>query len=229
MVPRLTMMYLLPRICYLTAAAAITLGLKIPLPFLEDEDSTSQQSLRSVLVVGGGSGVGASAIQLLRLAAPSLQILTTASQNHHSQLISLGATACIDRDSPHLVRDIKAASTRGLGADAILDAVGGAGDESQPFLFDTLRSDGPNIYSAVFTGSKVSIPVGVNVTISSGRQTFNVAGGRSAMSSLGKLAQDGDFNPPLKIEIVGQGLECIGNGLEKLKSGVSRTKLIVTL
>lgn len=213
----------------MTAAAAITLGLKIPLPYLQDNESTLQQSLRSVLVVGGGSGVGASAIQLLRLAAPSLQILTTASKSHHPQLTSLGATACIDRDSPHIIRDIKAASTGGLGADAILDAVGGAGDESQPLLFDTLRSDGPKLYSAVFTGSKVSIPVGVKVTTSSGRQTFDVAGGKSAMSSLGKLAQDGEFKPPLKIEIAGQGLECIGNGLEKLKSGVSRTKLIVTL
>ncbi|KAH8744632.1 hypothetical protein F5883DRAFT_572153 [Diaporthe sp. PMI_573] len=182
-------------ICYLTAAAAITLGLRIRLPFLQNNESTAQQSLRSVLVVGGGSGVGASAIQLLRLSVPTLHILATASQSHHSQLISLGATSCIDRGSPDIVRDIMAASASGQGVDAILDAVGGAGDESQPFLFDTLRSDGPKRYSAVSTGSKLSIPVGVDATTSSGRQAFDVAGGRRAMSALGKLTRDGDFKP----------------------------------
>ena len=217
------------RICYLTAAAAVTLGLKIPLPFLQKDSPTTQGTLRSVLVIGGGSGVGASAIQLLRIAAPSLQIVTTASQSHHSQLISLGATACVDRATPDIVRAVKAASASGLGVDAILDAVGGAGDESQPSLFDTLRADGPRLYSAVFTGAQLSIPPGVESTTSSGRQTFDVAGGRLAMSTLAKLARDGEFKPPLKIEVVGKGLESIGVGLEKLKSGVSRTKLIVTL
>jgi NADPH:quinone reductase-like Zn-dependent oxidoreductase len=213
----------------LTAAAAIILGLKIPLPFLQEYDSAPQRGLYSVLVIGGGSGVGASAIQLLRLAAPALQVLTTASQSHHPQLISLGATACIDRASPDIVRDVRAASAGGVGVDAILDAVGGASDENQPSLFDTLRPGGPKMYSAVFTGSKVTIPDGVEATTSSGRQTFSVAGGRLAMLALGKLAQNGDFKPPLKIEIVGRGLQSIGGGLEKLKSGVSRTKLVVTL
>ncbi|POS69479.1 hypothetical protein DHEL01_v212127 [Diaporthe helianthi] len=122
-----------------------------------------------VLVIGGGSGVGATAVQLLRLSEPSLQILATASQSHHSQLVSLGATACINRDSSDIVSDIMTAST------------------------------------------------------------FDVTGGKQAMSALGKLTRDGDFKPPLNVEIVGHGLESIGDGLEKLRSGVSRTKLIITL
>lgn len=221
--------YPFTRICYLTAAAAVTIGLKITLPFLQKDGSTSQESLRSVLVIGGGSGVGASAIQLLRIAAPSLQIVTTASLSHHSQLISLGATTCVDRATSDIVGAVKAASTGGLGVDAILDAVGGAGNESQPHLFETLRADGPRLYSAVFTGSQLSIPTGVEAVTSSGRQTFDVVGGKSAMSALAKLTRDGEFKPPLKIEIVGKGLESVGGGLEKLKSGVSRTKLVVTL
>lgn len=217
------------RICYLTAAAAIRLGLRIPLPFLQENESTSRQNLRSVLIIGGSSGVGATAIQILRLSEPSLQILATASQSHHSQLLSLGATSCIDRGSTDIVQDIMTASISGEGVDGILDAVGGASHEGQPFLFDALRSDGPRCYSAVLTGSEVSIPVGVDATTSSGRQTFDMAGGKQAMSALGKLTRDGNFRPPLNVEIVGQGLASIGDGLEKLKSGVSRTKLIVTL
>ena len=100
-----------------------------------------------------------------------------------------------------------------------MDAVGGAGDESQPFLFDTLYPGGLKLYSAVFTCSKLSIPVGVDAKTSSGRQTFDVAGGRLAMLARRKLGQDGDFKPALKIEIVGQGLQGIGHGLGKLKSG----------
>lgn len=199
------------------------------LPFLQENEFTSRQNLRSVLVIGGSSGVGATAIQLLRLSEPSLQILATASKSHHSQLLSLGATSCIDRSSLDIIKDIMRASVTGEGVDGILDAVGGASDEGQPFLFDALRSDGPRCYSAVFTGSKISIPVGVDGTISSGRQTFDVAGGKQAMAALGKLTRGGNYRPPLNIEIVGQGLESIGDGLEKLKSGVSRTKLIITL
>lgn len=216
----------------MTAAAAITLGLKIPLPFSHQNAPTSQQTLRSVLVIGGGSGVGASAIQLLRIASPSLQIVATASSRHHSKLISLGATACVDRATPDIVEAVRAASASvggGPGVDAILDAVGGASEENQPCLFDALRADGPRLYSAVFIGSQTSIPAGVEAVTSSGRQTFEVLGGRSAMSALAKLAQDGEFKPPLNIEIVGRGLENIGDGLKKLKTGVSGTKLIVAM
>lgn len=214
----------------MTAAAATTLGLKIPLSFVqEDGRSTSQANLRSVLVIGGSSGVGASAVQLLRIAAPDLQIVTTASASHHSHIISLGATTCVDRATPDIVSAVKSASLGGLGVDAILDAVGGAGNENQPSLFETLRPDGPRLYSAVFTGSQLNIPTGVEAVTSSGRQTFEVLGGRSAMSALAKLTRDAKFKPPLKIETVGKGLESIGSGLGKLKSGVSGTKLIVTL
>lgn len=214
----------------MTAAAAITIGLKVPLPFVqEDGRSTLQADLRSVLVIGGSSGVGASAIQLLRIAAPNLQIVATASPSHHSHIISLGATTCVDRATPDIVSAVKSASVGGLGVDAILDAVGGAGNENQPGLFQTLRPDGSHLYSAVFTGSQLGVPEGVKAVTSSGRQTFEVLGGRSAMSALAKLTRDGEFKPPLKIEIVGKGLERIGSGLEKLKSGVSGTKLIVTL
>ncbi|KAK2614022.1 hypothetical protein N8I77_000883 [Diaporthe amygdali] len=216
-------------ICYLTAAAAVTLGLKISLPFLQRTAPLRTDSPRSILVIGGSSGVGASAIQLLRLAVPSIQIITTASLSHHSQLISLGATTCVDRTTADIVAAVRAASTGGLGVDAILDAVGGAGNENQPGLFNTLRVHGPRLYSAVFTGSQVSLPEGVEATTSSGRQTFEVSGGRSAMSALAKLAEDGNFKAPLKIEVVGNGLESIGGGLEKLKMGVSRTKLVVSL
>lgn len=217
------------RICYLTAAAAVTLGLKISLPFLQRTAPLRTDSPSSILVIGGSSGVGASAIQLLRLAVPSIQIITTASLSHHSQLISLGATTCVDRTTPDIVGAVRAASTGGLGVDAILDAVGGAGNENQPGLFNTLRAHGSRLYSAVFTGSQVSLPEGVEATTSSGRQTFEVSGGRSAMSALAKLAEDGKFKAPLKIEVVGNGLESIGGGLEKLKMGVSRTKLVVSL
>lgn len=155
--------------------------------------------------------------------------MATASPSHHDQLISLGATTCVDRAATDIVSSIRAASVGGRGVDAILDAVGGAGNENQPCLFETLRSDGPRLYSAVFTGSQLSIPTGVDAVISSGRQTFDVAGGRLAMTALAKLARDGEFKPPLKVEVVGKGLESIGKGLAKLKSGVSRTKLVVTL
>ena len=82
--------------------------------------------ISSVLILGGSSGVGASAIQLLRLAlGNSATILSTNSPAHNKRLISLGATACFDRYLPagKLVEAIQKASPGGEGVDAILDAV----------------------------------------------------------------------------------------------------------
>ena len=95
------------RVGYLTAAASITGGLHVPLPYL---DPTGSSSLKSVLVLGGSSAVGAAAIQLLRLALPSAMILATSSANHHAHLVSLGATKCFERSAQEDTSAVKAAT-----------------------------------------------------------------------------------------------------------------------
>ncbi|MCJ1391899.1 hypothetical protein MMC18_004766 [Xylographa bjoerkii] len=211
-------------LCYLPAAAAVTVGLHVPLPHL---DLTGSSSLRSILVLGGSSAVGAAAIQLLRLALPSATILTTSFAKHHAHLVSLGASKCFERSAQGDTSAIKAATPDGSGVDAILDAVGAAA--SQPAAFTALSPTGPKTYSQVGTGENVEVPVGVNSAVVFGRQIFDAKGGMTAMPGLATLVQSGKYKLPLKVEVLGKGFDTLEQGLDKLMRGVSGTKYVVSL
>ncbi|MFC6019275.1 NAD(P)H-quinone oxidoreductase [Plantactinospora solaniradicis] len=77
----------------------------------------------TLLVHGGGSGIGTFAVQFG--AALGATVLATARAAKHDRLRELGATAVIDYSSEDFVESTKAA-TDGRGADVILDIVGGA-------------------------------------------------------------------------------------------------------
>ncbi|KAM0432841.1 hypothetical protein ACHAPT_004543 [Fusarium lateritium] len=213
-------------ICYLTAAAAILAGLHVPIPHISQKAPGEPVSpLRSVLVLGGGSAVGGAAIQMLRFALPHAAILTTASIEHSERLKSLGATETIDRKSTSLVSDVTKEVTGGV--DAILDCVTAAAED--PGLFDALKSDGPRLYSQVFTGVKVSAPEGVTQAVVFGRNVFEAPGGKDAMAGLGKLLEEGTYKLPVPIKVIGEGWDAVGAGLLDFEARGSGEKLIVSL
>ncbi|KAK0711996.1 chaperonin 10-like protein [Lasiosphaeris hirsuta] len=187
-------------------------------------------AVRSVLVLGGSSGVGTSALQLLRMALGRDAVLVcTNSPAHNKRLVGLGATACVDRNLPggKLVAAVKAATPGGKGVDAVLDAVAGVGGGG---LWDVLRADGPKLYSNVFTGEEVTVPEGVRGTPVFAHMMLSVnKGGKAAMGRLGDLVEEGKYQLPLDIKVVGRCLEDIGKGLDRLQAGVSGTKLVVSL
>ena len=213
------------RICYLTASAAISAGLHVPLPHLDPTASSS--SLGSILILGGSSGIGAVAIQLLRQALPSATILTTSAAKHHAHLISLGADKCFERSAQEDTSAVKAATPGGLGVDAILDPVQAAASQSS--VFTALSPTGPKIYSQVMTGPTVEVPEEVDSTIIYGRQIFGATGGMNAIPALASLIESGKFKLPNKVEIVGKGFEGIEQGLDKIMKGVSGAKYVVSL
>lgn len=190
-------------------------------------DPSGSSSLRSILVLGGSSGVGAAAIQLLRLALPSATILTTSAEKHHAHLVSLGATKCFERAAQEHTSAIKAATPDGSGVDAILDAVTAAA--SQPTIFTALSPAGAKIYSQVVTGQNVEVPEGINSAAVFGRQIFGAKGGMTAMPGLATLVQSGKYKLPIKVEIIGKGFESIERGVDELMKGVSGTKYVVGL
>ena len=192
------------------------------MPYL---DPTGSSSLRSILVLGGSSAVGAAAIQLLRLALPSATILATSSANHHAHLVSLGATKCFERSAQDNTSAIKAATPGGFGVDAILDPVTAAA--SQPAVFTALNPTGPKTYSHVLTGQNVEAPKGIAFTAISAVQIFDTKGGMAAMSSLTSLIESGKYKVPIKVEVLGKGFDAIEQGLDKLKEGVSGAKYVV--
>lgn len=130
------------RIGYNAAISVLfALKLRIAIPdFRGASNAEGEPEPKSILVLGGSSVVGASAIQLLRLAYPSLPIFATSSPAHHDRLISLGATTVFDYKSPTLVSDIKAASPESRGIDIIYDVVGAGA--SQPDISDVLDPRG---------------------------------------------------------------------------------------
>jgi NADPH:quinone reductase-like Zn-dependent oxidoreductase len=201
------------------------LGLHVCLPHLDPDSSGNSSSLRSILVLGGSSGIGAIAIQLLRLALPSATILTTSSAKHHTHLISLGASKCFERCAQGNTADIKIATPGGLGVDAILDTVQAAA--GQQAVFTSLSLSGPMLYSQVRTGMTVEVPEGINSTEIDGRQILGTEGGENALPALASLIQSGRFKLPNKVEIVGNGPTGIQQGLDKLMKGVSGAKYIV--
>jgi putative PIG3 family NAD(P)H quinone oxidoreductase len=77
----------------------------------------------TLLVHGGGSGIGTFAIQLGT--ALGANVIVTARAGKHDQLRKLGATHVIDYTTQDFVEEIKSA-TDGHGADVILDIMGGS-------------------------------------------------------------------------------------------------------
>ncbi|KAK1756324.1 chaperonin 10-like protein [Echria macrotheca] len=239
--------------CYLAAAATITHGLCTPLPFLQSAGpgtpgvgTPQQQSppvIKSVLVLGGSSGVGASAIQLLRIALPKAKIISTNSVSQNKRVMDMGADAWVDR---HLEVEEIIAATRNQnderGVDAILDAVGYAGES--PKVLRVLRDDGPRMYAYVMTDKEErEVPEGVRAmrcfagmmlnTLApgplGGKAVGSAASGSGAMAKLVDLVDEGKFKLPLDVQVVGQELGDIPAGLKMLKEGVSGTKLVVAL
>ena len=215
-------------ICYLTASAAINANLKIPLPFTPTDEPHNQPP-HSVLVLGGSSGVGSSALQLLRHALPpSTPIFTTASPQHHEHLTrDLGASRAFSQNSGTLVEDIKGATPGGKGVDVMIDAVGAAA-KGQGGIWEVLDQGGRREFSEVFTGPQASVPEGVEKKNAYGRMVFGVPGGKEgAMRCLGEMVEGGSFKVGLELERLEGGFGGIEGGLERLKQGVSGRKLVV--
>ena len=109
-----------------TAAAGLFQSgyLELPLPAAESArtpGSSAATTNRVVLVWGGSSSVGTSAIQLA--AAVGVRIATTASPRNHEYVKSLGAEWAFDYNSDTVVDDVVAA-LEGLELVGVYDAIG---------------------------------------------------------------------------------------------------------
>ncbi|ETS81560.1 hypothetical protein PFICI_06562 [Pestalotiopsis fici W106-1] len=210
-------------ITYLTAASAIYVGLKIQLPRLTQLPDSNQP--KSILVLGGSSTVGSAAIQLLRLALPFTHITTTSSSPHHAHLQSLGASACLERSSQDHAEELKASTPDGHGFDAIIDAVGAGG--SSPAVYEALKAAGPRRCATVITGPPAGFPEGVDGALVGGQDFLDAE--IEAMPYLTKLVEEGRYQLPVKVDVVGQGWQAIDAAIARYPKGVSGAKMVVTL
>lgn len=116
-----------------TAAAGLYLpgylGLDLPSPNANPD--TEKKKKKTVLIWGGSSSVGATAIQLAR--ASGLNVITTASMSNFAFVRDLGAVAVFDYRSESVVQDI-VREIQGLGGEfvGIYDAISEEGKSLGP-------------------------------------------------------------------------------------------------
>jgi NADPH2:quinone reductase len=110
------------------------------------------QAGETLLVQGGSSGIGVTAIQLAK-AANTRVIVTVGSDAKAAACVALGADEAINYKTHDFVAEVKRI-TGGHGADVILDMV--AGDYVAREL-DTLADDGRLVFIAVQGGVKAQI------------------------------------------------------------------------
>ena len=179
-------------------------------------------------VVGGSSSVGATAIEILRLALPDSTILTTCSSPHFENAIKLGATQAFDSRAGDVLKEIRTASPGGRGVEVIFDSVDGVA--AQPQLMQLLI--GPKQFAEVATGSNVdpkTVPEDVKHQVGGMVQIMSKPLGASVAPALTDLLADEKYKLPIRAEVAGKGLEGIEPGLRKLMKGVSGTKLVIQI
>ena len=176
--------------------------------------------------MGGSSGVGAAAIQLLRLVLPQALILATGSSQHHPSIKSLGADEVFDYRSKSPTKEIKQASPNGQGVEVIIDAVNSVALDLS--LFEVLT--GPKHFAEVATGQNVKeVPEGIQHHLVLGAAVYGAPGAKNLIPVLTKLVEEGKYKVPTAVTVVGKGFDAIDEGLQILQKGVSRTKLVVTV
>ena len=106
----------------------------------------------SVLIHGGSSGIGTTAIQLARLAGARV-LVTAGSDDKCAACVDLGAERAINYREADFATEVKDA-TDGLGVDVILDMVGG------PYLtanLDSLAKDGRVVVIGLMGGTQAEV------------------------------------------------------------------------
>ena len=182
----------------------------------------------SALILDGDSAIGASIIQLLRLAVPDCSILATSLHEDHVHAISaLGADRVFNRNSESWVEDVRLAIPRSRGVDVIIDAVGAGG--RQRHIFDAFYSDGPKKYAPVGTNDLAFVPIGVDSATFTGRDLPELQGGQNLMPALQRLMEEGRYKLPLPVDKVGDGLGALETALELMRRGTSGRRLVVAV
>ncbi|KAJ5201031.1 hypothetical protein N7449_005834 [Penicillium cf. viridicatum] len=207
-----------------TAAAGLFLPEYLGLPLPLSKSKTESQTL---LVWGGASSVGMTAIQLA--AASGLKVVATASTSNHDIVQSLGASAVYDYKSSSVVEDILGKLKQSKVV-AIYDAIG------EERSFEPLRA----IVKHLHGSTKIATVLPCNNPTKDFSPKFITSYGivYPPNENIGERIW-GDFVPNALASgrllakpdpvIVGHALEDIQTGLDLQKAGVSAKKLVITL
>lgn len=199
------------------------LGLDLPTVPARPADGS-----RVVIIAGGASSVGGTAVQLA--AAAGYEIISTSSPKNFDLVKSLGAAHVVDYNSPTLADELLAA-VRGRQLVGALSL----GDGTADYLATVLKSHegpGPTKKFIARAEGKHSVEEGGEVEVKFILVSPVVIGAETPLRPIfeeylsGALAE-GHFVPRPKPEVVGRGLDKIQDALEVLRKGVSAKKIVV--
>ncbi|OJD36155.1 zinc-binding oxidoreductase [Diplodia corticola] len=208
-----------------TAAAGLYPKTHLALPF---PSASPQPTGKTLLVWGGSSSVGATAIQLA--VASGLKVVATASRKNHEFVKSLGAAAVVDYNSPNVVDEILAAIDQQggniVGAyDAIsepgsLKLIGAVTDRLGVLPVATVLVP-PEGLTKTVEPKKITAP-----TIATEHKEVGDAIWR-------KFVPEALASGQLKAEpaalVVGKGLDKLQEAMDRQQAGVSAQKVVVSL
>lgn len=201
------------------------LGLDLPTVPARPTTSTDGNPSRVVIVAGGASAVGGTAVQLA--ASAGYEVVSTASPKNFDHVKRLGAAHVFDYKSATLVDDLSAA-VRGRQ----LCGCFSIGDGTADLLADVLaRHEGPTSMRIARAEGKHSVESGSGVEVnfiindispeSPARPVFE--------EFLSRALAERQFVPAPEPQVVGKGLDKIQDAFMVHKQGVSAKKIVVAL
>ncbi|CAD0019216.1 unnamed protein product [Aureobasidium pullulans] len=188
-----------------------------------------KSSGKVILIWGGSSSVGSTAIQLA--VASGVQVITTASKHNHDYCSKLGAKAVIDYNSSSVADDIVAV-IKDTGAEfaGIYDSI--SLPETFKHCFEVLQKAGGSKNMATVLPPPEDKPSDLNVqgvfAITIANQHKEV-GDAVWQKFVPGAIQSGDLKCLPEPLVVGKGLDSVQKGLDKSKAGVSAKKVVIEL
>ncbi|EHK22920.1 uncharacterized protein TRIVIDRAFT_28956 [Trichoderma virens Gv29-8] len=197
--------------------------LNLPLPSATKHEKNG----KTVLIWGGASSVGATAIQLA--AASGVTVITTASPANHSLVKSLGAAAVFDYKSATVVEDI-AKALKETDFVGVYDAIGEESSFDAVFaILDLLNMKVP-VASVLPSNKSTEQFAPAYVVAFSIIQEPNLHIGEWIWTSfIPESLANGSFKAKPDPSVTGHGLEDIQKALNVQRKGVSAKKIVVTL
>ncbi|KAI8711367.1 PKS-ER domain-containing protein [Fusarium sp. LHS14.1] len=184
---------------------------------------------KTILIWGGASSVGATAIQLA--AASGVTVVTTASPANHKFVNRLGASAAFDYKSPTVVDDIAKAlkETEFIG---VYDAIGA--DSSFDAVSDILdRLDKSVPVASVLPSSKSTErfkpTYGMVVAFAIVQEPNQHVGEWIWKTFIPEALENGSFQAKPDPSVSGHGLDDVQSAMDLQRKGVSAKKIVVSL
>lgn len=207
-----------------TAAAGLFQKSHLALPY---PARGAEETGKTILVWGGSSSVGATAIQLA--IAAGVEVATTASSKNHDFVKDLGATYIFDHTKSSVVDDI-ISKLKGRNFAGTYDAIG---------LEDTWRASaeitsklGGGMVVGTLPPPEKGLPDNVQaqglfaVTIATDEKEVGDAVWRKYVP---EALADGRLQAKPDPIVIGKGLDKVQEGLDKQKAGVSAGKIVIDL